>query len=345
MIFYIVKRYSFSTVADYMRSTGLSIEPLLYKHFKAIFYEKLGKLKRLPKGTYIFSDLERLSSQETNIADRVYEQLKKANMKVLNNPLLSMRRYELLRTLFEVGVNEFNVYRPTECRQPSKFPVFLHSESKHDGDYAKLITKPEELCNALTNYFSLGNSREDTLIEEFCDTSNNEGIMKKYSAFRIGDHILPQHLMIGKGWVQKAYEAGQTQKEIDEEKEYIGNNSHEKELKAIFNIASIDYGRIDYGVKNGKIQVWEINTNPFLNPVHRWCPVGREEIRLTRARRFHLALHSINTNFHSDSKIGNPIAEEGLLMSTLRFIFSLLPLNIRKKIKVVLKPFSSGDKN
>ena len=41
-------------------------------------------------------------------------------------------------------------------------------------------------------------------------------------------------------------------------------NPHEAELRAIFKLARIDYGRIDYGIKDGQIQVWEINTNPML---------------------------------------------------------------------------------
>ena len=52
----------------------------------------------------------------------------------------------------------------------------------------------------------------------------------------------------------------------------------------IYQLANLDYGRIDYAVVNGKIQTWEINDNPQLlsNPFKyergRW-PVHREFIK------------------------------------------------------------------
>ena len=51
--------------------------------------------------------------------------------RVLNHPTTSMRRYELLRTLFERGDSSFNVYRLTECRQPQRWPVFIREENEH----------------------------------------------------------------------------------------------------------------------------------------------------------------------------------------------------------------------
>jgi hypothetical protein len=44
--------------------------------------------------------------------------------------------------------------------------------------------------------------------------------------------------------------------------EYLQAHPHEAELRKIFDLANIEYGRIDYSLLNGKIQVWEINTNP-----------------------------------------------------------------------------------
>jgi len=33
-------------------------------------------------------------------------------------------------------------------------------------------------------------------------------------------------------------------------------------LRRIFDIAGIDYGRIDYSLRDGAVETWEINTNP-----------------------------------------------------------------------------------
>lgn len=50
----------------------------------------------------------------------------------------------------------------------------------------------------------------------------------------------------------------------DEEKECLESNSFSDQMMHIFNHANIQYGRIDVGLKDGQIQVWEINTNPVL---------------------------------------------------------------------------------
>ena len=41
-------------------------------------------------------------------------------------------------------------------------------------------------------------------------------------------------------------------------------NPHQDALREIFGLAGIDYGRMDYGLLDGKVQVWEINTNPTI---------------------------------------------------------------------------------
>ena len=42
------------------------------------------------------------------------------------------------------------------------------------------------------------------------------------------------------------------------------SNPHEAEVRRIFDLARIEYGRIDYAFRDGRMQVWEINTNPML---------------------------------------------------------------------------------
>lgn len=264
MIYYLVTYAHKYTLSPYLLATGRDISPKLYKRVRILFYEDLTSLKYLPSGTYIFSDIERLSSAQTVQAHSVHAALKNNGMNVVNDPLNSMRRYELLRTLFEAGINEFNIYRPTECRKPLKYPVFIRSESDHEGSSDELVADPAALDAALLSYLKAGHSREDTVIEEFCDVSEDEGIFKKYSSFRIGDHIVPAHLDFAKKWMVKDRNIIEfTEEIIAQKKLYIASNPHREELMKIFELARIQYGRIDYGLKNGRIQVWEINTNPL----------------------------------------------------------------------------------
>jgi hypothetical protein len=83
--------------------------PEMASHFDFLTYEELPGRAELPTGVYIFSDLERLSPGQTEAAVQAYEQLSDAGdrVKLLNHPGRSARRYELLRKLYEVGLNRF----------------------------------------------------------------------------------------------------------------------------------------------------------------------------------------------------------------------------------------------
>jgi hypothetical protein len=48
----------------------------------------------------------------------------------------------------------------------------------------------------------------------------------------------------------------------EEEERFVTSNPHAELLREIFRIAHIDFGRVDYGIVNGRIEVFEINTNP-----------------------------------------------------------------------------------
>jgi len=111
--------------------------------------------------------------------------------------------------------------------------------------------------------------------------------------------------MYGKDWVVKmrfANGAGKISHDADfaasheglaKELDYIGGNPHADELKRAFEIAGIDYGRADYGIVNGRPQIYEINTNPHLTAYP--SPDGRDE-RLAIVQRGTLdAIKAINT--------------------------------------------------
>ena len=40
------------------------------------------------------------------------------------------------------------------------------------------------------------------------------------------------------------------------------DNLYAEQVKPIFELARIDYGKIDFAFLGGRMQVWEINTNP-----------------------------------------------------------------------------------
>jgi len=70
---------------------------------------------------------------------------------------------------------------------------------------------------------------------------------------------------------------------VVEELEYVTTNPHQKQLSEIFELAQVEYGRIDYAMKDGRVQTWEINLNPTigrgLRPRSRNIPAELDAIR------------------------------------------------------------------
>jgi hypothetical protein len=241
-------------------------------------YSKLweGRMKILPyedfsdsfdKGTFIFSDLERLKPSITRKVENRWNELRKAGCNTLNHPVQSLRRYALQKTIS----NDFRVFRTNEIPDDIRFPVFLRRENDHAGNITPLLKDHKEVRKArLRNFYSFKNLRmfrfshfQPLLLAEFINTMSPDGIFRKYSAMKIGDQIIPRHILFSKSWCVKTTDIVSSET-LKEEYAYFASNPHESELSKIFDIAKIDYGRIDYGFYQGRLQVWEINTNPLM---------------------------------------------------------------------------------
>ncbi|MGE4542918.1 MAG: hypothetical protein AB7D06_02300 [Pedobacter sp.] len=248
MIFYLTHKKHAYTMGCYLETFA----PDLADRIRPVSYQEICQT---PPGTYIFADVERLKVKEALRASRLWHSLERAGYRLLNHPRRSMRRYRLLKSLHRQGSNTFNVFRPWErLWNRLHYPVFLRGENDHRGTMSDLISTPRELFRAQCRH-------RKALITEFCDTRGEDGLYRKYSAMRIGERILPRHIFFSKHWMIKNADACDDRL-LAEELDYLHSNPHEKELRAIFDLARIEYGRIDYGLCNGRIQVWEINTNP-----------------------------------------------------------------------------------
>ena len=214
---------------------------------------------------------------------------------LFNHPVKSTRRFELLKLLYSLKINRFNVYRLNEDLSEIRYPVFLRKSDDHTGSQSDLINDSASLTSEVNKIKDFSTDIENWVITEFRDVRDQNGIFRKYGAFYINKTIIPRHLFFSRHWVQK--EATEIT-EIDtakEESEYLTNNPHEHALKDIFSIAGIDYGRIDYGINNGEIQVWEINTNPIIvTPSHVSKKAPRYEQHWYFHQRFSDSLNSLH---------------------------------------------------
>jgi len=259
MIYYLARSEHNYPVGDYLKSWAGPSHPVI----KILAYERLPTI--LPRGTYIFSDLERLTSSQSELMADLRDQLGAAGdgIRLLNHPTRSLRRFALLRELSDGGRNQFRAYRASEALDRVRFPVFLRRAGEHDGNVTGLLRDHHEIEQAILRALLSGIELDDVLIVEFCDTSQGSKRFRKYSAFRVGDRIIPRHLIFSEKWMLKLPDILDPAA-IAEERTYLESNPHERELREVFDRGRIDYGRIDYGMLDDRLQVWEINTNPIV---------------------------------------------------------------------------------
>ena len=262
MIWYVVTREFLGTVVDFFGAYGdaFAARP------RVVFYDELARARRLPGGTYVFTDFERLSPAAAERAAQVWRDLSGAGqgVRLLNHPTRSLRRFELLRALHDDGTNTFDVYRLADRRVPARFPVFIRRD-EHGGEVSPLLATPAALEAATEDLERRGVARDDKLVVEFCNTADAEGVFRKYSAFVVGERVVPAHIFFSRHWLSKRLSANQhTPAMLGEERCYFRDNPHADRLAALARRARVEFGRIDYGVHDGLLQVWEVNTNPQL---------------------------------------------------------------------------------
>ena len=261
MIVYFAKPGFGFTIDVYFRTWG---RPLRCK-LKVVPYGDLPGRTSLPAGTYVFSDLERLTPAETALAAELHGQLtaQVGAERVLNDPQKTLRRYGLLTTLAEHGINHFRVHRLSETFALPPTAAFLRDEVEHVGPLSPVLHSRPELERAVARAFWYGHDARNLLLVEFCDTRCDDGLYRKYSAFVIGDRIVPREVEFSRRWQQKDTDLIDPQLN-GEERSYLEQNPHEETLREIARVARVDYGRFDYGLLDGHPQVWEINTNPIV---------------------------------------------------------------------------------
>lgn len=194
-------------------------------------------------------------------------------LRQLNRPGAPLARADLLRRLHDTGFNAYNVFRLDEIDSIARYPVYLRADDKQ-GEMSGLLADRRQLDDAIEAALADGRDRDRLLITEFLETSR-DGIYRKYSALNIGGRIIAHHIFFSRNWIVRAENLLPfTREMIAEEAEFQQSNPHLDAVAEAFSIAQIDFGRIDYAVDNGRVQVWEINTNPvLLQPKSYYAPM------------------------------------------------------------------------
>ncbi len=228
-------------------------------------YEALLDETRFERGTYVFSTIEEVAPPMERFIRELAAQLRGVEgVRILNDPERVLRRFDLHAELWRQGRSNFRSMRAADDLSGLRFPVFVRAERSHDGALSPLLHTQSEVETWIGRAMALGRSLGDLMVVEFCDTADAGGWYRKYAAFNVDGRIVPRSLSCGRHWMLKFGGNEFTMAMAEEELEYVRTNPHERELAEIFAIARIDYGRIDYSIKDGRVQPWEINVNPTI---------------------------------------------------------------------------------
>lgn len=267
----------------------------LRRRVRILAYEDRPRASALADGVFVFADVDRLAPETTARAAELWDGLaaRGDRVRLLNRPGVSMRRLELLRTLRERGWNCFDVRRLDEPRADLRFPVFVRNLVEHRGALTPLLANAASLQAALSELRDAGRRDDELLIVEFLDTIGPDAIYRKYAAMVIGDRVLAHHVMFGDAWEVKAPSLAAPAM-IDENRAFQLANPHEERLRELFRLARIQWGRVDYALLDGELQIWEINTNPTLLSAPRRYSQAQRPAKLWFAERVTEALLALD---------------------------------------------------
>ncbi|MGH7507752.1 MAG: hypothetical protein ACRELX_19015, partial [Longimicrobiales bacterium] len=229
---------------------------------------------------------------------------------LINHPGEVLLRAELLRATYDADFNDFRAIpaaamvagetgsaagaarRGDGGHEALRYPVFIREANEHRGSLTGLLPDVDALDHALIGLRVRGYPLATLLVVEFCETADIEGIYRKYSAFVVGDRILPRYLNASRTWMVKQEARVYEMNFADQELRYLAENPHEDWLRTVFGLARIGYGRIDYAVRDGRPQLWEINTNPTIGRA------GRPRIRPPEAERYRERIAPARARFY-----------------------------------------------
>jgi hypothetical protein len=233
---------------------------------RSMAYDELFAASELAPGVYVFTDFERMSAIELQAAAGIFRRASQApNIRCLNDPARAKLRFALLRALKEAGLNDFDAYPANSRPRPGRFPVFVRDSVDHGLALGPLLRSQAELDAALIELPAAGVPLGSLVVIEFCGEPFRDNVWRRWGAFRVGAAIHLDHAVSETSWMVKSGTSGLVDDEVyRQDDRMVRENAFADEIRKAFQIAGIDYGRADLAMVGGRVQVYEINTNPHI---------------------------------------------------------------------------------
>jgi len=261
VIYYVLPKHSRFTMEEFFSFEA----PDFVNRFRVIDFQQLPAMRRFEPGTYVIAGIDQAGPAMTALIASLCDQLDVAGgSRILNWPRRTLGRFELLRQLHAAGKSAFRVARVSEGLDHLRYPVFVRSEREHEGNLSPLASNAAEVRAAIGDVLLQGHALSDLMVVEFCSTADARGVFRKYAAYNVGGCILGRSLNAGRQWMQKLDTSDFTRELVIEDQRYVMENPHRDQLAEIFALAKIDFGQIDYSIKDGQLQPWEINVSPTI---------------------------------------------------------------------------------
>ena len=243
-------------------------------------YQSVFRRLNFPAGTLVFTDFEYLNGMEMMAAADIAEAAKRANpdARILNHPATVLERFALLRRLHTRGINPVEVSRLEQDERPTRYPVFIRMEDGFWGPETKLLENPRQLEEAIAVLQGSGKPMKRRIAVSFEADRDANGYYRKYGAFRIGDAIVSQHILRSIDWNVKSSASSIDPDFVREELAFVKDNPHAEDLLRACNTGHIQFGRVDYTLRDGALVIFEVNPNPTF-PKFKGGAAAREERR------------------------------------------------------------------
>lgn len=257
-----------------------------FANVRPVIYQDVFRQLAVPVGTMIFTDLEFLNPLEIEVAASMARSVEKVapGTRILNHPSYASERYELLRRMWKKGASPVSVVRLNSGDLPEKYPVFIRSEDGCSGPETPLIENESDYLAAVAALRLGGKPIKGRIAVSYEAEPDADGYFRKFGVFRIGDHIVPQHIHYNRDWVVKSNQLGRKAELVAEELDYIQTNPHKELVRDAFETADLQFGRADFGFKDGAFVLYEINTNPTFPRFKGGSPERAERRDLLRDR-------------------------------------------------------------
>ena len=98
---------------------------------------------------------------------------------------------------------------------------------------------------------------------EYCAEPIEDGLFRKLAAYCVGDEVITGMSVHDENWHAKYGKEGvASEAHYLDEMQAVKENRHAAGIAGHFKAAGISFGRADFTLVKGKVEVYEINTNP-----------------------------------------------------------------------------------